>query len=305
MRRQVALAGALALILSAWLAGAASAEQCSSDGKICLLTEATAASPYQPPQVIQVAVDSAADSVRIEGSPYGFGGWAERVAAGPPDGMSVWQTALQPIASDGTTSLEVYAQVGQGPGFLYSFTATFPNLPVQATALFGEGTLQRVGERYVASFSLTARRAVTVSQLLTFTAFEPDFMEKDLTEDWVPTEISPGPGTASMSVAVDTVKQICREYADCYVTLFSIFATEGVRFGGNPIDVKWRVKTPRLGCLRQVERLVIRSKRIRRDPKLRRRDRKRARRLQPRCYDWSVQKVYPYLVPRRQTAARR
>lgn len=287
MKRRALLVAALAVILAAAFAGTASAEQCSPDGKICLLTEATAAAPYQPPQAIQVAVDSAADTVTFTGYPV-INGMAERVAGGPPDGMSVWQFASSVLTYEGTIALEVCARVYTPPSSPCSFTATFPNLSVRATALFGDSRIQRVGKGYVATFDYTARQPLTIEQGLALTTRDPH--KSQVTTQT--TETGLGAGTATMRVDAETVKEFCRKRLRCYLGLGSTVYLGGQWFGQEQL-VGSTIKTPRLRCLKRVEALLARSKRTKRNPKLKRRLRRQARKLHPRCYDWSVQEEPP------------
>lgn len=287
---QMGIRGVAFLVaLSIGLLGAesAQAEQCSPDGKICLLTEATPENPYRPPQAIQVAVDSAAEQVTI--GPSELVSSVERVVAGPPGGMSIWQAAIRPLEFDGPISLDVYAQVGTPPALSYSYTATFRDLPVLATVLFGDSQIRRMGDHYVATFSYTARQPVTISQQLAVTTREP-YTGQATTAT---TEPRTGPGTASMSVAASTVRQLCRTHLRCYLWLTSNVYLGGALFGQEQLAGD-RIKTPRLQCLKRVKVLLERSKRLRkRNPKLRRRYRRQAGKLHPRCYDWSVQKEEP------------
>jgi hypothetical protein len=287
MRRVMLLAAILAIGVLVG-SGSAQAKQCSADGKICLLTEATSANPYQPPQAIQVAVDSRATTVSISGDLVALKP-AQLVSSGPPGGMSTWQAEFGPSEFDGTTSLDVYAQVGTPPGFSYSFAATFPNLPVQATFLFGDSRIRRIGERYVATFNYTARRPVTINQQLGLTTREP-YMGKVTSAT---TETGVGAGTATMSLDAETARQVCRRHLRCYLALVST-VTIGADYIGNEVIVDGRIKTPHLRCIQRVRTLLERSRRLRkRNPKLRQRYRRQARKLHPRCYDWSVQAEEP------------
>jgi hypothetical protein len=277
------LALATALVIGLLGVGSAQAEQCSPDGKICLLTDPTSENPYRPPQAIQVAVDSSATAVSISGDLVALKP-AELVSAGPPGGRSIWQAELRSSEFDGTVSLGVYARVGDLAGFNYSLTAAFPNLPVLATALFGDSRIQRIGKQYVATFAYTAREPVTISQQLGVTTHEPYTGQATAAT----TETGIGPGTVSMSVDASTARWICRTHERCYLSLVSTVAIGGVPFGQEQI-VGGTIKTPKPRCLKRVNVLLARSKRAKGKPKLRRHYRRRARRLHPRCYDWSVQ----------------
>lgn len=181
----------------------AQAERCSPDGRICLLTDASLDHPYQPPQQVQVAVDSAADYVIVKDAWNSFGGEAERVSQGAPGGISIWQVPLRPIEADSTITLEVYARVGDPAGFNYSFTATFPNLPVLGTVLFGDSRIRRAGGQYLATFDYTARRPVTIEQQLWLTTQEP-YTSRVTTQT---TETGVGAGTVTMRLDVEAAKR--------------------------------------------------------------------------------------------------
>lgn len=279
---RLALATALAIGLLG--VGSAPAEQCSPDGKICLLTDATPENPYRPPQPIQVAVDSSATAVSISGDLVALKP-AQLVSAGPPGGRSIWQAELRPSEFDGATSLGVYARVGDPGPLSTSYSETFGSLPVLATALFGDSQIRRIGDHYVAAFSFTARQPVTISQQLWLTTEEP-YSSRVTTAT---TEAGAGPGMASMSVGAGTVRQFCRTHERCYLSLVSTVAVGGTSFG-NEVIAGGRVKTPRPRCLKRVKTLLERSRRLRRhDPALARRYRRQARKLNRRCYDWNVQ----------------
>lgn len=272
----ILLAG-LILMLVAPVA-VAQAERCSPDGKICLLTDASAEHPYLPPLPIQLAVDSAASQVGLMASPElspspAFGS-PRLVTAGPPGGMSLWEVPLGPVRNDSTISITV----GAGAS-----TATFTDLPVLATALPGETTIRRIGGRYVATFGYTARQPIELEQTLYLTSPSP----YDATLKGKIVDAPIGTHTTSMSFRVSMVKRFCERKEVCVVSLDVGLILGATRInGGGGIS---RVKSPRPRCLERIKELE-------REPAPgghRHRYLKRLQRVrEKRCYNWT-----PRVVP--------
>jgi len=253
---------------------AAQAEQCSADGTICLLTEATAEHPYLPPQGIQIAVDSSAQSVgaSIPNGPSSL--YPKLVTAGPPGGMSIWEATLPPLTFDGPIALEVRRQTGSFPP---SFVGTtFSNLPLLGTAIPGETKLQVTKSDYIVSFGYTARRPITLEQTLYLTTQPYKALAKDKFVDG-----GVGTHTSSLSFPVKTVKQFCQQRETCILSMESSLILDISRVGGSGLS--WQIKTPLPPCLERIRRL----ERRRAPGERRHRYLKRLQRIKERrCYSW-------------------
>lgn len=105
----VALMGVL--LISFAVPAMAQAEQCSSDGKVCLVTDTS--QPFVPPAQLEFRVASEASYLKVTDPTLEGGHILPNLALveqGPPGGMSRWVGTMAPTEVDRTYSVEAVAQ---------------------------------------------------------------------------------------------------------------------------------------------------------------------------------------------------
>ena len=141
----VALVGML--LISFAVPMAAKAEQCSPDGKICLVTEATPSQPLAPSAKLRFRVTSEASQIIVPQA--ASGGLVEQ---GPPGGMSLWEVVLSPVSGDQVVHVEVDARGADDFWVVSSF-----DIPVLGAAANQTIQIRRTKKRVTAIYWFEAR----------------------------------------------------------------------------------------------------------------------------------------------------
>jgi hypothetical protein len=268
---------ALGVLLSVAFAGTAQAEQCSPEGKICLVTEATVEHPFESLQTVQVRVASEATSVSMTG-----GKPVQLIEQGPPGGMSLWQGTLGVFEQDGMSTLSVAAR--GFPELPDSYEASFPNQPVRAAVVDRFNTIKRIGKRYVITFSFTARVGVKVHQWFSAITCLPSHACPNLSERRQPFEVGPGSYSFSLSLPFRSVQQFCR--LECVLIGYGKITIDGYELRDAENDDSAAgallLKRARPQCLKRVRKLQQQAKQLH-NPQLQARSKK----LKEHCY-WRV-----------------
>ncbi len=146
------LVGMLLISFAVVVPALAQAEQCSPDGKICLVTDTS--QPLLPPTTLQFRVTSEAIEVLVNAQSTAVRD-VRLVQSGPE--MNVWEATLTAgeINTDGLVSLEVRAG---SMTTLWQATFTATGL---AQAVNYEVTIHRTKQRVMATYQFEARTTLT------------------------------------------------------------------------------------------------------------------------------------------------
>jgi hypothetical protein len=191
MRRQCGRVTIVAVALLGFAVGpaeVAQAELCDPATRVCIVNPPTAASPWIPPQLVELRLPSEAEPQfagaswtqpgvseypnYLQTGHYPIKGRIELVQQGPPGGTSLYQgtlepggTALTPI--DGTLTLSVDAARSNPTCQCVNHNvATFAGLPVLSPVAAFSWQLVKRGQWFKAVLSLEARTPLRLSQEL-------------------------------------------------------------------------------------------------------------------------------------------
>lgn len=207
MSKRLIGVAALGVILSVVFVGTAQAEQCSSDGKICLVTDTS--QPLLTPTTLQFRVTSEATSFGVSGA----SGASRLVEPGPPGGMGLWETPLGPVESDGSVSLSAGAN---GPGL--STEATF-SVPVLTSVVNPQARIVRQGKRFVAEVSYDGRTTVRTAMSLILAIAPEAAGNSELKWKKGPLVTRPaGHQVIRLALRRRLVLRLCRKYPYCKLT---------------------------------------------------------------------------------------
>jgi hypothetical protein len=198
----------------------AQAEQCSPDGKICLVEEFTQANPLMPNQAFHLSVTSEASQLIV--SPPSTGGL---ISQGPSGGMSLWEATLQPsdVQEDGQVNLEVQAYYSS-----FDHRATF-TVPVLAAAANEQVIIKRTKKQVVAIYQFDGRTTLTANVQLWLDQFHSG--EIILTHRGVSQTTSPGHQVIKVAIPRSVIKRKCKRYPHC-----SVLATGRTWSGSYAVD---------------------------------------------------------------------
>lgn len=162
MRHRVIVLTTLALGLIG--AGSAQAEQCSPDGKICLVTDVS--QPLVPPTKLEFRVASEARYFSVSDPSQNFSrpgpgflltdfGLVEQ---GPPGGMSRWAGELAPTNADYTFGIEA---VASGPTTMDQISRATFSLPTLGSVSNLWTRVVRKGKKFVGEIHYEGRTSIT------------------------------------------------------------------------------------------------------------------------------------------------
>ena len=207
-----ALVGMLLISFAVVVPALASAEQCSPDGKICLVTDVS--QPLVTPTTLQFRVTSEANAFGAF-RPSAMDG--HLVEQGAPGGMSLWEISLLPVPTDATIDLETNATgLDTEASFSVSVLATAANLTT---------TIRRQGKWFVARTSYDGRGPVTADIVFAIESIkhlksggEPVgvFKKRRRVEATLP-----GHQEFIQKIPVNAVKQTCRKRTQCQLSSFA------------------------------------------------------------------------------------
>lgn len=202
----------------------ASAEQCSPDGKICLVTDTSQA--LLSPVTLEFKVTSEANYFDISPSAR------NQQLVGPGlEGFNIWTVGMSPAASEGLNIVEAYAS---GPGLTSPVTSQF-SVPVLAPAINYKTTIRRTKQRVYAFYEFDARTTITATVRLHLNSFDSDDIILDYRE--VTRTVSPEPGQAlthyvlRVAFSRNHINRLCRSHGAC-----SVLASGEAEVGDLKID---------------------------------------------------------------------
>ena len=186
-------------LLGVAFAGTAQAEQCSPDGKICLVTDTS--QPLVTPTTLLFRVTSEATH---------FGGSfsnSRMVQQGPGD-TNLWEGDLGTTPTDITMAMEALAY-----NATVDYRATFA-VPLLANAGNLQTKIVRKGKRFVAIFRYEGRTPLlTVVKLLL--GINPDVAGHYLKQKGKLVTRPVGSQVIRVVIARNTVKRLCKDYRYC------------------------------------------------------------------------------------------
>jgi len=201
MQILVALVGML--LISFAVPSLASAEQCSLDGKICLVTDTS--QPLVPPTNLQFKVTSEATSFGITGFPSNL------IEQGPPDGVSLWQSTLNASMAR-TDSLLVLRALAGGPHVESEgvFSAS-----VLAPTANPSTVIRRSKKRVVAIYRYEGRTTVKGMITVALNAFDTD--DFILLHRGTTMTTGPGPQVLKVALPQSLINRKCKTHPHCSV----------------------------------------------------------------------------------------
>lgn len=221
--KQCLLIAVLGVISSFAMVVPAQAEQCSPDGKICLVTDTS--QPVVLPSQLEFRVASEANFFDIEDSTAQDVGYGSSrpflivrsvtlVEQGPLGGTSRWVVDLAPTVGDYTYTVKAKAA---GPTTLDEVGEFGFLLPTLAPASNLETRMYRKGKWFVAEAGFEARKPVVTGVLLGLCVTQ-DLTECLVTKKRVRT-LSPSPGRQVSRVLFPRkrARKLCREESFCKV----------------------------------------------------------------------------------------
>jgi hypothetical protein len=193
----------LAAVSLAALTGVARAELCDPATRICIVNPPTAASPWLPPQLVQLRLPAESNPTyssaawtqpgilgaeyphSLETGRYPIKGKLQLVEQGTPGGTSLYQGMIEPgfgseqpgsnlfLPVDGTLTLSVRsARADPGCECIKEDIATFVGLPVMSPVARFNWRLVRSGKWFLATMSLEARTPLRVTQIFYLSGFD-------------------------------------------------------------------------------------------------------------------------------------
>lgn len=255
--RLVVLLMALALLASSGSAHASGPEVCGREpaivagipsGQICLVNPPTAAEPWQGSPTIQLRVPAESTGVQViwrnsDMAAYTFYNVGmQLVAQGPPGETSIWQGQIVPYLGtmdtasmpwDGTVVITATASPPPHNGF-YDVKATFTDLPVLGLVNGISESVKRQGQRYVATYSATARAPASVRVRMYISASNAeggfDFPGKRAKGT---ATVGGGVVQAAAQLSRRYVLKKCKAYRHCSLFAEGFLTVAGLMNGGN------------------------------------------------------------------------
>lgn len=231
--KQFALVAVMLGVTLGIFSAPAMAEQCSTDGKICLVTDTS--QPLLPGSMLQFKVPSEATRAGI-GVPAGLeGGLVEQ---GPPGGMSLWQATLNAGAvanrEDGPLNLEVFAAIpypecdpmtGNGCGseeYKTTFAALYVNPMINPSV-----QIRRTKSKVTAIYWFEARIAMEAEIRIMLNSFKGENpVLKYVTRTW---SVGPGAHELKLNLPRNIINRKCgtKTAPNC-----SVLAVGELKIGG-------------------------------------------------------------------------
>ena len=199
------------LLISFAVPALAQAEQCSPDGKICLVTDVSQAT--NPGQPLQLRVASEASQIIVPQA--ASGGLVEQ---GPAGGMSLWEVILSPTAYDQTVSMGVRAFASSS-----EYEATF-QVPVLAAATNYSAVIRRTKKRVTAIYQFDARTTIEATLELNLNSFDSN--DVILYTKRVTRTVGPGHQVIKVVLSRNLINRKCRSHGACSVLAVGISSSD-------------------------------------------------------------------------------